>query len=103
MTKNLTRVYLITKTIHEPPDGYSPVLDTHFFHYIWSGSTKLIVLLNLKTLSLPVLYIVQIPQFTRQSWLYLSMLLKDWGKATVVHVHATNALRWNLPTRCRWV
>ena len=52
MTKNLTRVYLITKTIHEPPDGYSPVLDTHFFHYIWSGSTKLIVLLNLKTLSL---------------------------------------------------
>jgi hypothetical protein len=66
MTKNLTRVYLITRTIHEPPDGYSPVLDTHLFHYIWSGNGKLIILLNLKTLSQPVLYTVQIPQFTRQ-------------------------------------
>lgn len=111
MNKNLTTVYLSTKTIHEPPDGYSLLLDTHLFHYIWSGSRKLIVLLNLKTLSLSVPYTVQIPQFTYQSWLYVSMLLEDKGKATIVHVHATNALRWNrgiatllnLATRCRRV
>ena len=40
MTKILTKVFLITKNIHDSPDGYCPVQDTLLFHYIWTGNMK---------------------------------------------------------------